>query len=144
MTARARSRGSTRLVAAIVAVGFLPACHKGAPNQGGWFVESYQQGVLTVSHEGKTYKAVCDTSRSFNNAASITDPRNVIVFQSCDLAIELVGSTVQGFGGKQKDSQGNVVNMWNVGSSLALRSRRDERTPWRQDEFRITEVALRK
>jgi hypothetical protein len=100
--------------------------------------------LLTVGHEGRTYKATCDTSRSFNNAASITDAKNVIVFQSCDLPIGLVGRTVQGLEGRRRDAEGNVVNMWNVGSTLALRSWRDEHTPWRQDEFKITEVTLKK
>jgi hypothetical protein len=43
-----------------------------------------------IQHEGKMYKAICD-SKFFNNAALITNPHNVIGFFSCDLAIGLAG-----------------------------------------------------
>jgi hypothetical protein len=105
-----------------------------------WFINSYENGVITVQHEGKTYKAKCDISRSFNNAKSITDPNNVVTFENCSLAIDLVGTNVQPFEGKEKDTKGNVVVMWNVGSMLALRSWRDEHSPWRIDEFIIISV----
>jgi len=105
-----------------------------------WFIESYDNGVITVKHDGSTYNAKCDTSKSFNNAASITDPNNVIEFSTCSLAIELVGHGVQPFEGKQRDSNGRIVMMWSVGSILALRSWKDERMPWREDTFVITSV----
>lgn len=114
------------------------------PHFRGWLIESYDNGVVTVRHEGNTYTATCEISRSFNNAASVTDPNNVHEFHECDLAIELVGRNVQPLEGKQKDADGRVSNMWNVGSTLALRSWRDERTPWRQDEFKITSVTRKR
>jgi hypothetical protein len=109
-------------------------------NPQSWFIESYDNGIITVRHEGKTYKAKCDVSRSFNNAPSITDPNNVVYFKTCDLAIDLVGTNVQPFEGEEKDSKGWVTIMWNVESTLAIRSWRDEHTPWRFDEFVITSV----
>jgi hypothetical protein len=87
-----------------------------------WLIESYDNGVITVQHEGYTYKATCDSSRSFNNADSVTDARNIIEFHACDLAIGLVGHKVQPFEGKRRDAEGRIVAMWNVVSILALRS----------------------
>src|SRR6266511_5376107 len=134
------SRGP--LVATLVTVGLLTDCRRTVPIRNGWF-ESYRDGVLTVSHEGRVYKAACDVSRSFNNASSISDPKNLVVFKSCDLPLALVGRTLQGFGGQQKDAEGNTVVMWDAGSTLALRSWRDEQTPWRLDEFKITSVSAK-
>jgi hypothetical protein len=128
------------LLFAVVVAGLLVGCRKsttGTPDDQGWFVESYNDGVVTVQHEGNTYKAKCDISRSFNND-SVTDPKNVHTFPTCDLVIGFVGRNIQPFEGKQKDATGWTTNMWSVGSTLALRSWRDEHTPWRQDEFVIT------
>jgi hypothetical protein len=105
-----------------------------------WFIESYDNGIITVQHEGYTYKASCDTSQSFNNAGSISDHNNVIDFPTCDTAIALVGHGVQPFDGKQLDPSGRIVVMWSVGHTLALRSWKDEQTPWRQEHFLITSV----
>jgi len=116
----------------------LSACT--AQQDKSWLIESYDNSVITVQHEGNTYKARCDVSRSFNNAPSVADPNDVHVFKSCDMAIELVGTSVQPFEGTQKDAEGRIIVMWAVGSTLALRSWRDERTPWREDEFVITSV----
>jgi len=137
------------IVLALVVGGLIAGCSKKSepasiPDPRGWFIESYENGFIVVQHEGNTYKATCDISRSFNNAASITDENNVHEFQGCDLAIELVGHTVQPFEGKQKDADGRIIKMWNVGSALALRRWRDERTPWRQDEFKITSVTSKR
>jgi hypothetical protein len=107
---------------------------------GGWFIESWDNSVLTVRHNGYTYKARCDTSESFNNAGSITDEKNVVTFSTCDLAIGLVGHSVQPLDGKQRDLDGQIVVMWSVGHTLALRSWKDEHTPWRHENFIITSV----
>jgi hypothetical protein len=96
--------------------------------------------VLTVKHDGNTYKATCDTSRSFNNATSVIDPDNVIVLPRCDMPVELVGHSIQPFEGKQRDAGGWTVTMWNMDHTLALRKWKDERTPWRQETFIITAV----
>jgi len=129
----------------VIALGLLTGCGKKPPRDfmpdpQGWFIESYDNGVITVQHEGNRYMATCDSSRSFNNAGSLTDKSNVVDFPTCDLAIELVGQNVQAFEGKEKDAAGRMINMWSVGSTLALRSWRDEHTPWRQEEFKITSV----
>jgi len=138
----------TRTAIGCTALGFLAALPLGAQcaatdlaaNSEGWFIESYDSGVITVQHEGNTYKAKCEISRSFNNAASVTDENNVFVFQGCEMPIGLVGKTIQPFGGEKRDADGSIVIMWNVGSTLALRSWRDDHTPWRMDEFVITSV----
>jgi hypothetical protein len=105
-----------------------------------WFIQSYDNGVFKVQHEGYTYKATCDISQSFNNATSITDPNNVVEFSTCDTAIGLVGHEVQPFDGKERDLDGSIVMMWSVGHKLALRSWKNEQTPWRQEEFKITSI----
>jgi hypothetical protein len=102
-----------------------------------WFIEAYDNGTITVRHQGYTYKATCDISRSFNNTRSITDPKNVVIFPRCDVAIGLVGRRVQPFNGHARNSDGWIVVMWSVGSTLVLRSERDDHTPWRQEEFKI-------
>jgi hypothetical protein len=56
------------------------------------------------------------------------------------MAIDLVGTWVQPLEGKKTDAEGRIIVMWNVGKTLALRSWRDEHTPWRLDEFVITSV----
>jgi hypothetical protein len=133
------------LVYAVIMAGLLAGCSRKATTDKadpqGWLVESYNNGVVTVQHQGNTYKARCDISRSFNNANSVTDPSNVHTFPSCDLVIGFVGREVQPFAVKQKDASGWTTNMWNVGTTLSLRSWHDDHTPWRQDEFVITSVA---
>jgi len=132
------------LVCAVIVAGILAGCSKKTAtdklDSQDWLIESYNNGVVTVQHEGHTYKAKCDISRSFGNADSLTDPNNVHTFPTCDLVIGFVGRNVQPFEGKQKDANGWTTNMWSVGSTLSLRSWRDEHTPWRQDEFIITSV----
>ena len=125
----------------LVVAGLLGGCgRRPVADFHSWFIESYDRGVITVQHEGHTYKATCDSSQSFNNAASITDPKNVIEFSTCDTAIGLVGHQAQPFDGKQRDLDGKIVMMWNVGHTLALRSWKDQQTPWRQETFNITSV----
>src|ERR1039458_9887379 len=62
------------LVSAVIVAGFLAGCSKKAttdkPDPRGWLIESFNNGVVTVQHEGNTHKASCDISRSVNNAAS--------------------------------------------------------------------------
>lgn len=107
----------------------------------GWTIESYEQGVITVTHQGSTYKATCNVSRSFNNAPSVTDSKNVVEFPTCDLPVDLVGHVVQPFLGQQRDATGRIVSMRNVGSILAIQQSRNDNTPFRIDEFIITSVA---
>jgi hypothetical protein len=132
-------------VSALIIAELLTGCRTQSapdfvPDPRRWFVQSYDNGVITVQHEGYTYQARCTTSRSFNNASSLFDRNNVVFFPTCDSAIGLVGHTVQPFEGKQKDAGGWRVNMFDVGSTLCLQRWHDERTPWRQDEFTITSV----
>jgi hypothetical protein len=136
--------GMKALVFAVVVAGLLVGCRKpttDTPDPQSWFIESYTDGLVTARHQGKAYKAKCDISRSFNNANSAADPKNVHTFPTCDLVIEFVGQNIQSFKGKQKDANGWTTNMWSVGSTLTLRSWRDEHTAWRQDNFVITSVA---
>jgi hypothetical protein len=125
----------------LVSIASIGGCgRKPVADPRNWFIESYDNGVITVHHEGYTFKATCDTSQSFNNAASIMDPNNVVKFSTCDTAIALVGHEVQPFGGRQRDLDGRIVMMWSVGHTLALRSWKNEQTPWKQEELRVTSV----
>jgi|ERR1017187_1043231 hypothetical protein len=129
------------LFSVLVVAGLLGGCSRiPVTDVHSWFIGSYDNGLITVQHEGHTYKATCDTSRSFNNAASIMDPNNVVVFSTCATAIGLVGHQVQPIEGKHRDPDGWIVVMWSVGDTLALRKWKDERTPWRQENFLITSV----
>ena len=136
-----------------VLVTLASGCRNRSTDHDGWLIESYDRGVITVSHAGKTYKASCSTSRSFNYTPFATNPKlpvrppaeeTVVSFESCDLPISLVGRTIQGFSGEHRDADGRIVVMWDVGNRLALRSWRDEHTRWRMDEFTITSVTSQK
>ena len=135
------------LIISSLLFGLLAGCskkntHDVHPDPSSWFIEAYNNGVITVQHEGNTYKAKCDISRSFGNAPSVTDEKNVVVFPTCDMVVKLtlVGTNVQPFQGRQKDAEGRIITMWNVGRTLALQRLPDEHTPWRLDEFVITSV----
>jgi hypothetical protein len=107
----------------------------------GWTVESYDQGVITVRHQGSTYKATCNVSRLFNSAPSVTDSNSIVELPTCDLPVDLVGHVVQPFLGQKTDTAGRIVSMWNVGSILAIQQSRTDNAPLRIDEFMITSVA---
>ena len=115
-----------------------------SPDRKGWFVESYEGGIISARHEDNTYTATCLDSNSYNNPASITDPNNVHHYRTCDLPIGLVGHLVQPFDGNQADSDGKVVAMFNVGNTLAIRSWRDAHSPWRLDRFTVTSVIAKR
>lgn len=47
-------------VSAVMIVGLLAGCSKKSmPDPQGWFIESYDGGLITVQHEGNTYKDTC-------------------------------------------------------------------------------------
>ena len=68
------------------------------------------------------------------------------VFPTCgQIASEVVGRHIQPLqaqlaGQAQRDPDGYITMMWNVGTTLALQSWKDELTPWREDEFVITSI----
>lgn len=106
-----------------------------------WTIESWDKGVITARHQGYIYTATCDSSDSFHNSASITDGHYLHTFQTCDLALGLIGQSIQPFGGKHRDADGWVVQMWNVGKILAIHRWKDDQTPWWHEQFIITSVA---
>jgi hypothetical protein len=109
----------------LVLVFTLVGCKKPTPDfipdPQGWFIESYDNGTITVQHNGYRYTASCDRSRSFNNSDSITDPGNMIESPTCHVAIGLVRHNIQPLEGKLKNADGLTLNMGNVGSILVLR-----------------------
>src|SRR5271165_1165606 len=86
------------LASAVIVAAFLMGCSKKTttdkPDSRMWLIESYSNGIITVQHDGNTYKARCDISRSVNNAASVTDPNNVHTLPTCDLVLAFVGRSV--------------------------------------------------
>jgi hypothetical protein len=97
-----------------------------------WFIESYENGVITAQHEGYTYKARFDI-RISGEGDSFRESH------SCMTAIGLVGHAVQPFGGNQKDANGHTIVMIQNGAMLVLQSRRDK-IFLSQEEFIVTSV----
>jgi hypothetical protein len=87
------------------------------------YIESYDNGVITVQHEGYTYKATGDPSSSLYDLDDLKVPTRY------DTAIELVGHEVRPFDGKQRDTDGRFVIMWNVGARLEFKISSVTKTP---------------
>ncbi len=69
------------LLGALAAAAFLSNCGKTLPpNPRAWFVESYENGVVTVRHNGNLYKAMCEV----NGIYSI-EHRNDIESADCEM-----------------------------------------------------------
>jgi hypothetical protein len=111
------------------------------PSSANWFVESYSYGILTVRHQGNEYTATCDFGTSFN--PQLTGKANDWKYSpgKCDTAAALVKREIQPFGGRRRDENGRIINMWTVGDTLALRSWENGHSPWRQEHFKVTSVA---
>jgi hypothetical protein len=74
------------LVSALVFLGLLAGCSKKPapdfiPDPRGWLIESYDNAVITVRHQGHTYKATC------NSLIIPGDP-------PCNFIVELVGESI--------------------------------------------------
>jgi len=104
----------------------------------GWRVEAFENGSITVRHEGNLYKATCLSSTTLNPPPS----GGVTRYPACDLAYDLVGRTLQPFGGTEKDSNGRRIVMFNVGDVLMLQSVIDAQSPSRTDEFKIESISV--
>jgi hypothetical protein len=115
---------------------------RSVPNSENWFVESYSYGILTAQHAGKEYTAMCDFGASFNSASGGKPNDWQYSPGRCDTAVGLEKREIQPFGGRQRDGNGRIVNMWTVGDTIALRSWENERTPWRQDHFKVISVTI--
>jgi hypothetical protein len=100
-----------------------------------WFMESWDKGVITVQHEGRTDEATCDHSMFFGPEEGDTHDS-----RTCSLALDVIGRNVQPVEGKQRDSDGWIISMWSVGDTLALKRYKDEHSPLRQEHYIITSV----
>ena len=125
------------LFSMLVVAGFLGSCsRKPALDPHVWFIESYDNGVITVQHDGNTYKATCSGRTSYSS-----DFKDVTTLPNCGNAVELVQHSVQPFGGELKrEADGRTLVILNVGSRLVLRSTKDEHSPLIDEEFTITSV----
>jgi hypothetical protein len=136
---------------AVVIAAFLNGCGGKPPTTASldpkaWFIESWDEPVITVKHDGKTYRGTCGTSWS-EWMDPVTTEVNVIDFSACDLPVDVVGRSIQASDGLKPnlgkpDADGVIVTMWNYGGTLALRRWKDDRLPWRQENFSITSVRL--
>jgi hypothetical protein len=102
-----------------------------------WFIESYDNGVISVRHDGKVYKANCvETSSYAKDFSDVTRSPN------CNLGIELVGHEVKAFGAQVfPDANGRTIVALNVGERLVFRMWHDKDPGIRDEEFKITSVS---
>ena len=61
--------------------------------QSSWFIESYENGVVTAKHDGHVYRATCVDTSSYAK-----DYSDVARTPNCSLSIELVGHQLKAFG----------------------------------------------
>lgn len=106
----------------------------------GWTVESWDHGVFNIRNGENIYTAICDgTETVFGGEVSLVSSDGSVSLRNgsqqfqgsvptCDLAVGLVGHTVQPLdanllpaGGKEKDPDGWAVTMTHSGSSLMLK-----------------------
>jgi hypothetical protein len=142
------------LLSTLILSAALLACSPGAtttaaqPDQG-WFIESWDDGVITVQHLGKIYKAKCYAAVMVNERISPSAgdfvpsgerPLDTISLPCGLLATEFVGRRVQPITGKQRENDGNIVVMDDPALTLILRSWK-EHSPWTQENYRIQSVA---
>jgi hypothetical protein len=107
-----------------------------ATNEPPWLVESYNNGVLTVHHIGYTYTARCLRSDTFNAPRPGSTPQEHRT-PTCDTAVDLVGRSIQPMERRDRNSEGDVVQMWQAGGTLALRTWKNEHSAWQMDQFAI-------
>lgn len=125
---------------------------KPTANRGSWLIEGWTDGIFTIQHDGYTYKATCDDSvetregRTTVNGIPFSEPTNDRALPNCDLAVGLVGQSVETVesdllpaGGKQKDADGWIVTMTHAQRTLMLQWWRDKDTHI-QELFKITSV----
>jgi hypothetical protein len=127
-------------ILALVVLSETACAWRSVPTSENWLIESYSYGTLTVQHEGSEYTATCDFGASFN--PEISGKPNDWKYSPgrCDTTAGLVKREIQPFDGRRRDENGRIVNMWTVGDTLALRSWENERSPWRQEHFKVTSV----
>jgi hypothetical protein len=150
----------------LVLAGFVGGCSrepstKPVAEDRSWFIESWDNGAITVRHEGKVYKATCYAAVLVKGSVSpsygdfVPDEQDVI-HEPClsgspkPLAAEFVGRNIQPFppkgsnfaDQKQRDADGYIVVMDDPGITIKLLSWK-ERSPWRQENYRITSITKR-
>ena len=132
-----------KALALVLGAVFFTGCEKPAsevPVANSWFIESYRDGVIAVEHEGKEYKAKCDSSTSYIPATSFAPRIDGTTSNRCDLVGTLVGRNIQPFETNQKDSNGWTMKMWIAGNVLILRKCHGESSPCSEEEFMTTAV----
>ena len=104
--------------------------------QPSWFIESYNNGVITAQHDGHTYSATCVETSSYTK-----DFSDVTRSPKCTLSIELVGHEVKAFGAEvNPDADGRTIVALTVGERLVFRMSHGEGSGVRDEEFKINSV----
>lgn len=102
----------------------------------GWLIQSYDDGGITVKHEDKIYRAVCESHLSQDPGV----PESFRSDPTCRIAVDLVGREIQTYGGEKREPNGTIVAMLHSGRTLGIRIWRDEHSPWEADYFTIKTV----
>ena len=127
------------IVFAPVIIGLLAGCgEKSTPDSQGWFVESYENGIITIQHGGLTYKAKCTTpDESWNRDRAMEQEG------TCDRVVELVGRTLRNRLGDDDSTSTVEHNVYQQGSTLFLRSPWPLHgdPPWVTGQFEVISVA---
>jgi hypothetical protein len=123
----------------IFAAVLLAGC--GTTAKGVWVIESWNQGTVTVRHEGLRYQATCEGSidsqgGSLNvNGKAFADALDRGADPKCDAITPFVGRSVAPLatdlrpaGGMAKGLDGPIVTMAEAGNTLMLKCWRDEQT----------------
>jgi hypothetical protein len=137
-TFRSPATLSNRLIYALMLAWILCGCGwRSKPPAPTWFVQSWDDPILTVKHDGNTYRAKCNESITMHPDGTAPSTSS-----HCFLAISQVGHTIQLFGGKQQNSDGRIVVLLDAGFALGLRSYdgNDTQAPWWQEDYTITSV----
>lgn len=127
------------IVFALAIVGLLLGCSKkSAPDPQGWFIESYENGIITIQHAGYTYKARCTTpDKSWDRNRAMEQEG------ACDWVVGLVGHTLRNRDGDDNSTSAVEHNVYQLGSKLFLRSPWPLHgdPPWVTGQFEIISVA---
>jgi hypothetical protein len=147
----------------LIVVGFAGGCSrepstKPVAEDRSWFIESWDNGVITARHEGKVYKATCyyaglvseKVAPSYGDFVPGGKEHDAMDMPCGLLAVGLVGRNVPPFppegsnlaDQKQRDADGKIVVMDDPALTLKLLSWK-ERSPWQQENYRITSVTKR-
>jgi hypothetical protein len=143
---------------AVLCILFAASAYGPLSTSNPWTIQSWQNGTITVEHDGRIYNATCNSSASITVPPGYTlaSPKYDFPFSpNCDLPIRLVGKPVQNAetlaqtglilrrrGDLRTDlkaeADGSVTAMWSEDWFLTLQTTKDGHGT--SDQFTITSV----